>query len=912
MPMGALAGTTGAIQGTVTDTTSGAPIAGVIVSASALSQTAKTTTDARGFYALNGLTPDTYTVSFQAQGYESTSQPGVTAAQDQNVTVNVALAKQLKVIASVQSSGGSNLLKPTQGSDVYQVTGAEANAVTGADHQPQTLYTYLATVPGVTISGGIGAPRIRGGDTHDIGYEFDGIPIRERMFGLFTSNITSVGIGNVEVYTGGIPANDAGSGAGIINSVVKSGTYPASGTISYGVTTPDFNNYPSLEYGGMTQNRRYSYYLAYGSTYSQNVYNYGRNTYPNFLFADISGPVTEHDLVGNFHYRPDAKNDFQFLYQNGLGDFNFNYLLNNPGQGGPLPVGLAPCPGHTSMPNSYFGVTGGTAPNGQACPAGFYFSAVPGAANLWHHYSTLGKIQWNHTINDHSFLAFDLAENYNQYIFDQPYADPNLPGLENPGGYLNISPLCPSYPYQAGSPVQIYPNTPGGVPDPNNACTYDIQSFYGDRRSNMYFGRLDYTNEISPNLTIKIGGGQEYDKNLFAYYLKDSFSGDGTFPNAYAYSDVPTHVPFAYASAEIQRGKLHLSPGLYYSRIYYGAPTTLGGSQSTSILNPTFNGAFAMSPKDAVRFSYGNSSSFVGSAYIFREFPHAAGGAAPNPSYNPSDTVHDPGATIAPELVQSADLMWEHNFDSSTSMRVGPWYNNALGYYESFRPVKGFSPSGAPIYGPSSKSNSGHHHALGIEFALNHVSHANRGFSYYLDATYDNYWTSGLTSLLSASPLVTPLPSYFTSKNIFTRSGSNPLFTATLTGDYHSGRFDWYPQVFYNLDTFYNIGYAQPKTGPPHLLPTYLAGGWYFVNMSFTETLGNDRSVVVGLRAKNFLDQENGPTPCLVSDSTGCGLVNGPNSGLHGLTPGSYIDQPVANFFTAYPRSFEFFLIKKL
>ncbi|MGZ3530233.1 MAG: carboxypeptidase-like regulatory domain-containing protein, partial [Vulcanimicrobiaceae bacterium] len=68
-PMTALAGTTGNITGTATDYSTGAPLAGVKVSATSLSQSATTTTDAHGFYSLLNLGPDTYTLSFQKDGY---------------------------------------------------------------------------------------------------------------------------------------------------------------------------------------------------------------------------------------------------------------------------------------------------------------------------------------------------------------------------------------------------------------------------------------------------------------------------------------------------------------------------------------------------------------------------------------------------------------------------------------------------------------------------------------------------------------------------------------------------------------------------------------------------------------------------------------------------------------------------
>jgi len=911
----AATGTTATIIGTVRDAETGAPIAGVKVNAVSPSQASSTTTDSRGFYVFNGLSADTYTLSFQLEGYQLASEAGITASQAQTVTYNASLSKALRTIARVQTRSPSNLVQPNNGSDVYNISGAQANAATGANYNSQTLNTYLGTVPGVTISGGVGFPRIRGSDTHDVGYEFDGIPIRERLFGLFTTNITDVGIGNTEVFTGGVPANAASnSGAGVINTVAKVGTYPAFGDITVGAATPDYNHYLTVEYGGQTQNRHWSYYLSYGGVRSKNVYGYGLHSYPNSIGGDISGPVIEHDIVGNFHYRPSEKDDFQFLFQNGLGDFVFDYGLPGKGEAGPLSI--TPCPGYsTTAPgasSSYFGSVGGTAPNSQPCPLGFAWSAIPGPANVWHHYSGIGKVQWNHNINANSFFDLRLAENFNQYIFDQPLADPNLPNLENPGQYLNVNPTCPTYPYTAGTPLQGYANGPYGTAPADNLCGYDFQSFYGDRKSHMYFLSADYTNSISPNLTFRAGAGQEYDANLLAYVARDSFNQDGTYPNRnYAYSDVPTHVPNAYASADIRVRKLLLTPGISWSRIWYGIPALLGGTRSTGIWNPTFNGTYSFSSNDVLRFSYGNASSFIGSAYIARTDPVGPKGVpVPNSAYDPGTD----GASINPELVQAGDLMLEHNFSNGTSMRIGPFYNNSIGYYEAYSPIKGFL-NGAPIYAPATRSSSGRHHDLGLEFALNHVDNRPQGLSFWLTSTYDNFWSTSASNLNGASPVFAPLPSYFTSRGILSRNPTNPLFTSSLVADLHSSGFHWYPEVFYNLDTFYNVGYSQNydakgnAVGPPALSQNHVAGAWYMVNMTFSKDI--TRNFTVGVTARNITDQGNAPTPCFVVDPTGCAGVNGPYSGYHNLAPG-YTYQPVANYFSPYPQTFELFATMKM
>ena len=925
-PLVAQAGNTGSIIGTVRDSSSGQPLANVHVTATSPSDSRSAVSDATGFFSLNSLTPDSYTVSFSLSGYDASSNPGVLVQQDQNTRVEQRLSKTLTVIGSVSSRSSSNLLRTSSGTDIYTVGGAQLNAVTGGDNTPKTLYEYLGTIPGVTISGGVGTPRIRGSDVHDIGYEFDGIPIRERMFGLFTTNITSVGIGNVEVYTGGLSSSNAGQGAGVINTVVKTGTTPSFGSLTVAATSPDHNNYVNFEYGAQTPNHRFSYYVAAGTTDSTNDFNYGRNTYQDVLYSgsDGPGPVKERDLVGNIHFKPNVRNDFQFLVQNGLGDFNFNYLLSNPQP----KLAWRPCAGSIfdTTGNSYTGLVGGTAPNGGACPVGMFFSEIPGFANVWHHYSGLGKIQWNHIINDKSFFSLRLAENFNQYIFDQPLEDPNNPGLQNPGGTYNIDPTCPTYPYAAGTPVQIFGGSTG------NICSQDLATFYGDRSSHMYIGAFDYTNNASEKVTYRLGIGQEYDRNNFSYSLRDFISGSPVnadannplWPDVYAYSDVPTHVPYAYANASINAGRFVLEPGLRYSRIYYGAPQSEGGPVSVGLYNPTFSGTYRVDAANAFRFSYGNSSTFIPSAYIYRTYPHGyvnfsgcPGGAGaclvPGPTTNDAYNPAVNGASFAPELIQSTDLMWEHQFNPTTSLRFGPWYNNSRGYYTSYAPLKGFSATGKPIYGKAVKSNNGQHHAFGFELALNHVDPRPHGISYWVSGTYDNYWTSGVSSANAVSPIITPFPSYFVNQGILVRSQDNPLFTGTFTADLHSDRFHFIPEAFYQFDTYYNIGYRQPSSGPPTVLPQAIAPAWWLVNATASLELGPRRNLIAGLRLRNVFDQGYGPAPCFNQQDprlgkglgSGCGNNDGPQSGV--VAPVGFINQ----YVTSDPQRVEVFLTTK-
>ena len=79
----ARAGTLGNIQGTIRDSASGAPIAGVRLEIASGSQSTTTTTDAHGHFVAFSLQPDDYTLTAQRAGYATRSISGYTVSADQ-------------------------------------------------------------------------------------------------------------------------------------------------------------------------------------------------------------------------------------------------------------------------------------------------------------------------------------------------------------------------------------------------------------------------------------------------------------------------------------------------------------------------------------------------------------------------------------------------------------------------------------------------------------------------------------------------------------------------------------------------------------------------------------------------------------------------------------------------------------
>ncbi len=875
LPIGAVAQqlTTGTISGVVTDAQTGAPLAGVKVTATSPSGVKTTVTDSRGFYTLQQLSVDTYTVSFELSGYSSASVPGINAPQAVVERVNQTLTKEMRVIANVSARSSASLVQPNVTTDQYTVSGEHLDAVSGGNQLQKTLYQYVDTIPGITVGGFSTQPRIHGGSVTDEQYEFDGIPIRDRITGFFTTNLSNLGVANVEVSTGGLGSETSDAGLGIINTVMKTGTYPAFGTIAYGADVTDRLLNFMFEYGGATPNRRWSWYVGAQKTGSQNEYASGAS-YPAVVVEGFNGPgpVYTTDIVGNFHYRPNNKDDFQFLIQNGLGDFIFGYGFqrNSPGQ--PLPLTAVPCPGYTVSSTTPTGAAGGTAPNGQTCPAGLYFGTASGATlgmggNIWHHYSGIGKLQWNHIINDHSSFSLRLAENFNQYIFDQPIVDANIPAIENSPDFHPGD--CPPYPYAPKTPIPVV----GGQLCAEQDLFFET-GYLGDRRSNMWLGSLDYTNQISDNATIRAGVSEEYDNNLDNSYYTFYMNPDGSWPGVNSLSSYPDHIPAFYVNGSLRARKWLLEPGVRWQRMYYDYPaSTIGGVSypagpySVGVWNPTFAATYTMNNHNVIRGSWTDSTSFVGTAYIWRE----------------GSSEYNPGGIFSanPTIFHSADLMWEHEFDPDTSLRIGPYWNKATNVFYTYRPVLSVNPAtGAITYGPARPTNGGLRQSFGAELGLNHVDRHRYGVSYWLSGTYDNFWTN-ITSSLTGSYGGAGLPSFLP----VVRSPYNPLISASLVADVHADRWHFMPTVYYQGPSPYQTGECAASqkwinlTGYPYystclsassnlvqpvrMLPELWSTPYWWSNATLAYDLGPTRATRIGVQVTNLFNNVNPSNPAV-------------------------------------------------
>ena len=836
------AGTTGTISGTVRETTSSAPIAGVSVTASSPSQKLTVTTDAAGFYSLQNLAPDTYTVSFQRDGYEPRSVSGVTVFQDQTVTLDQTMPKStIKEIGRVTARSSANLVQPGQTADVYNLTTTQFNAAQGGDNLHKTLFNYLQSVPGITGSGMYAQPRVRGGLATDVAYELDGIPINDRLTGFFTTNLANIGVGSVEVYTGGYNARYGNAAQGVFNSVIKRGTYPGFGLISTGVNVPTYGHYVTAEYGWATPDNKFSAYLGFDGSNTANDFYWGQRYYPLInLFGIVNGPgpVKTTDIIGNFHWRPNQRDDIQFLMQNGVGTFNFDYSM-----AGTHPMQIAPCAGYQAPGG--VPTVGGTSITGKPCvvngtPTGLqYIEVPPTAANVWRHYSGLGKLQWNHIFNDKLAGYLRFAENFNQYIFDQPIDDPNLPGSVCGG-------LCKS-----GDVAQGF-GLDNGTDD-----------FYGDRRSNMYIGTMEMDWNPSAQSSYYAGIQYERDNDMQAYYDREginsakpaggsAFDVNGNWPNLYTLVNWPLTMPSAYIGTTQKVGKWTFEPSVRYDGMNYLTPV---GDYFRQAWDPRFAFSYAASQNTVIRGSYTVTSTFVPAAYVYNASPDGTNATGSN------RTPFAPGADVHPSMDHNVDFSWEQQLDPVLSLRVSPFYHHStskLSFVRNYTLINGIP----KFTGQSLPKNNGETRDTGIEIGLNRsLPPAQNGLSWFLSATYQNYWSSSLNLLSPFGGFVNPT-TYITSGLLF-RNPDNPPYSVSWTADYHHDRFHAMPFLLWQCCAYYNVtgGLTTPAPGVDTTIHT--SPGYFYGNMTFTYDLfpAGSKGLTAGMRIQNFTNNTKADVP---------------------------------------------------
>ena len=229
------AASTGQIVGTISDAGTKHPVAGAEVTATSPTGSYHTFSDARGEFAIVGVTPDTYVVSFQAKGYYASSEAGVTVTTDESSRVTITLARALKTIGQVRARPLTSAYQPDQTVDRYTLNATGIAQLLGKTFNTDQKQ-LLQKLPGVTIDKN-GTALIRGGFSYQTAFQFEGIDYTEpnrsvinRFENVGNSNVLN-GAGSLEIIPGGGDATHGNTGTGLVAITAKRGTYPAFSTV---------------------------------------------------------------------------------------------------------------------------------------------------------------------------------------------------------------------------------------------------------------------------------------------------------------------------------------------------------------------------------------------------------------------------------------------------------------------------------------------------------------------------------------------------------------------------------------------------------------------------------------------------------------------------------------------------------
>jgi outer membrane receptor protein involved in Fe transport len=221
----------GNIQGIVKDP-SGALVrdAKVTVTQPLTGYTQTVQTDQQGAFKLVNIPFNTYKVTAEAAGFQSTEQ---SIDLESSVPTNLELSLSLAgaTAAVTVTTDNSAILEQDRTSSDTDLNQTILDRPVGAAPS-RAIESMVASAPGfVTDDNGRMHPR---GSESQVQYVVDGVPVTDNLSAIFSTSLDARTLRTVEVLTGGIPAEFGDKLAGVINVSTRSGLEgPTQGGLSF-------------------------------------------------------------------------------------------------------------------------------------------------------------------------------------------------------------------------------------------------------------------------------------------------------------------------------------------------------------------------------------------------------------------------------------------------------------------------------------------------------------------------------------------------------------------------------------------------------------------------------------------------------------------------------------------------------
>jgi hypothetical protein len=210
---------TGVIKGVLTDT-AGAPLPGasVVAESPALMGTIAALTDGNGAYRLINLPPGTYTITASLAGFKTIKQTGVVVQVGQTYMVN--LKTDVSAVSEEITVTGTAPVVDVESNKITSVITTELLQKLPLGRNINGLFNITAGSAG-TIGAYSGS--IHGANSGSTAYEIDGVNGESPTTGGMQINPQYESIEEIEIATGGLPAQVGASGGSFISVVTKSG-----------------------------------------------------------------------------------------------------------------------------------------------------------------------------------------------------------------------------------------------------------------------------------------------------------------------------------------------------------------------------------------------------------------------------------------------------------------------------------------------------------------------------------------------------------------------------------------------------------------------------------------------------------------------------------------------------------------
>lgn len=864
----ASAGTTGNINGTIT-AVNGTALAGVQVIAISPSAKYTATTDAKGFFAIAGVTPDTYSVILSASGYSPYTVSGVTVFQDQTVAVNQQLNTALRTIGRTAARNQASAFQPTVPENTINLGATQIQTQLGKKNNVSES-NLLVSLPGASLDSS-GYPVLRGGRENEEGFQFEGIDYTDAFTSQFVNSLALNNAGNFQLTPGAGDASSGNTGTGVINLLTKRGSYPAFGSLDAELLTRIVGKQLAGEYGFATPDGKVSNYTTYTFNDQDRIYGpYGAD--PASIGAFFS---TQHqhgnDLINNFVYKFGKNNNqsLQALYQNQWFIFNGNYgggvnqlpyKTNDPYALSRIRVytGLTPAQflpllqpylGQTSQTDLLQYVSGSTQPNETIK---LQYSLNPGPSSFYtvKYYKVNSVAQFRRPFNSEDSLGnYYFSEQGGQrtgFAGDGNLQLGNKHLLKFGGKYELLTPVfgyaSPVFGAEVLGPIlgngnEIKDFLPGGYLAKNGFFDQTVPVFWESTSTVRQDTSAYVTDSWSPTSRLKIDAGVRLDISNYRY------------PS-------PTR-----------------NPELFATNPDGSALTSIDSAQrNPHIIEPRFAFAYQFGRNDAIRGSYARTvefppladvDAFVNRAY-YNSLPYSnlpatqpvcgISGTGKCASYGEQLFWENqnfsgvPFQPIKPETFSNFDFSYSHQFPNNLSVKITPFYRrgyDALVQYATVRTVNGVPVTdpvtGAYQFNPSQSSNLGINRTTGVELYIT-KDNPGPGFSGSISATYLNEF-SNVIPLSASEDFFPTIPAASALLGKVYRVGFLSPFQATAALAYQTkSGFRINPIVSYNIG--YPISYGNSTA--------YLAGGKPLNVPNTNVTSGFGSSV-----APNYVDPLN-------------------------------------------------------